>query len=206
MKLFLGITALFVVLVGLVLPAEVSATGFSGSNIQNYYCLTRNGVTPGVVETVEGDYMCDYDGDGFFDARAVPKPPSSRQLQFWFVRVLYVMWAVAGIVFTLVLMGIGFNYMTSFNNEVVLADVIKKFRKWIIGLALVILAYPMLNTFFGVLGLRESECLSDIQLPGFQFFFPQACVIEPQTYQQCVANCVRDGGDASNCGRVCSAQ
>lgn len=184
---------------------SISAGGFSGSNLSNYYCLTRDGVTPPVRVSPEGDYVCDYNGDGVYDGRAVPKPPSSRQLQFWFVRILYVIWAVAGIIFTIVLFTIGFQYLTSFGNEVALADVVKKFRKWIVGLGLVILAYPLLNTFFGVLGLRESECLSDLQLPGFQFFFAEACVLEPQTYNECVRACVNAGGDASNCGRQCSA-
>lgn len=156
---------------------QVEAQNFSGSNTDNYFCQTRNGNTPDVI-VEDGDYVCDYDNDGQGDARANPRPPSSRQLQFWFIRVLYVIWAVAGIVFTLVLMGIGFQYLTSFGNEVALADVIKQFRKWMVGLALVILAYPMLNTFFNVVGLRESECFTDLQLPGFQFFFATACVVE----------------------------
>lgn len=155
----------------------VEAQNFAGSNVDNYYCLPRNGTTPKVTVD-DGDYVCDYDGDGKSDARAVPRPPSSRQLQYWFIRVLYIVWALAGIVFTLVLIGIGFQYLTSFGNEVALADVIKQFRKWLVGLGLVILAYPMLNTFFNVVGLRDSECLNDLQLPGFQFFFPTACVIE----------------------------
>lgn len=157
---------------------QVSAQGFAGSNINNYYCLARGGNPAPAVTVEDGDYVCDYDGDGIGEARAVPKPPSSQQLQIWFVRLLYVIWAVAGIVFTLVLIGIGFQYMTSFNNEVLLADVIKQARKWFVGLALVILAYPMLNTFFNILGLRDSACLNALELPGFQFFFSSACVIE----------------------------
>lgn len=157
---------------------QVAAQGFAGSNVGNYYCLPRNGQPGPAVSIIDGDYVCDYDGDGEADARAVPRPPHTQQLQVWFIRILYIIWAVAGIIFTLVLMGIGFQYLTSFGNEVALADVIKQFRKWIVGFGLVILAYPMLNTFFNVVGLRESACLDTIELPGFQFFFPRACVFE----------------------------
>lgn len=159
------------------LNIQVGAQGFSGSNINNYYCLSRQGATPPVQE-LNQNFVCVYP-DGT-QTNAIPKVPSSQQLQIWFVRVLYVIWAVAGIVFTFVLIGIGFNYLTSFGNEVALADVIKQFRKFIVGVALVVLAYPLLNTFFNVLGLRQSACFDTLQLPGFQFFFPQACVIEEE--------------------------
>ncbi|MCA9378962.1 hypothetical protein KC640_00900, partial [Candidatus Dojkabacteria bacterium] len=105
------------------------------------------------------------------------------------IKIVYLAWAAAGIIFTLILMWIGWLYMTSFNNEFLLADVIKKARNWGLGLAIVFLAYPVLNTFFNVLGLRQSECFEDINLPGFQFFFASACQIDQLSVDQCKQAC-----------------
>jgi len=192
-------------------PASVEAQGFSGSDCQSYQCpqlqnqnlLDDTGHTdancpPGVQER-DNNFYCEYESDdGVTKLRnAIPVPPQLRQLEMWFVRLLYALWALSGIFFTFVLIWIGFQYMTSFGNEVALAEVIKKFRNWMIGLGLVFLSYPVLNTFFRMLPIDQSQsCYADLSLPGFQFFFPNACGTVVDSYEACQKDCeiLRDEG------------
>lgn len=127
------------------------------------------------------NYICVYENDSNFEVRnAAPKPPTLQIVQVWFVRLVYVIWAVSGVVFTLALMWIGFKYLTSFGNEYAQGGVIKDLRKWLVGLVLVFLSYPVLNTFYNILPLSETACFSDINVIGFQFFFPDACITTPE--------------------------
>jgi hypothetical protein len=91
------------------------------------------------------------------------------------MRILYGAWAASGVVFTLILVFLGFRYMTSGGDSAVLGDIKKRFRNWFIGLMLIFLAYPVLNTLFNIIGVSQSECFSQLKLPAFQFFFPDAC-------------------------------
>jgi hypothetical protein len=176
------------------LSSSVSATGgvFSGNDCTNYQACAQvdgaslvngdSGCPTGVQVTNQG-IICEYvdtNGEEFVRSASI-SPPQLRVLEFWFIRIVYAIWAVAGIFFVVVLIGIGFQYMTSFGNEIALGEVIKKFRYWMIGIALVFLSYPGLNTFFSILAVDTSQdCYQqlDDQLIGFQFFFPNACGTE----------------------------
>lgn len=170
-------------------PVEAgSGAVFSGGDCNSYQaCVNVEGATlvpgdsgcPEGIQVTSQGIICEYTQDGVnFTRSASVAPPQLRVLEFWFVRILYAIWAVAGIFFTIVLIWIGFQYMTSFGNEVALAEVVKKFRYWIIGMGLVFLSYPGLVTFFNVLAVDTSQdCYQQLedQLIGFQFFFPNAC-------------------------------
>jgi hypothetical protein len=178
------ITIILILFFGVLFSFPVEGQGF-GSDPSNYYCPEVSGGTlvSGSPEEWVGKsvYQCTYsvssDGAQRFETRnAIPRPPQLRVLQVWFIRIVYVIWAVTGVVFMFLLMWIGFKYITSVGNEVALADVIKDFRKWMIGLALIFLSYPMLNTFFRILPVSQDQCFSEVNAPGFQFFFPEACV------------------------------
>lgn len=184
-----------------ILPLFSPVFAFGGSNIGNYYCPVISNMavsqSPGLPFEVEGRYYCDYtleirEGGQVIDTvtirrDAVPKPPPLSILQVWFVRLIYALWGVTGLVFTGLLIWIGFKYVTSFGNEIALGDVVKDFRKWMIGLALIFLSYPVLVTFFRILPISDSNCYQDINMPGFQFFFPTACsMTEAERRERCL--------------------
>jgi hypothetical protein len=110
-----------------------------------------------------------------------PAPMKLQEVEFLFVKVLYVLWGISGVVFTLILMSIGIENMTAGGNEFLKANVIQRLRKWAIGLVLVFLSYPILNTVFKLLPLDQSvTCYSDLYSGGsfaigFNFFFPDIC-------------------------------
>ena len=177
-----------VFLFGSLLATQNQTQAFSGSDAANYRCPenSRTTCTGGVQETPVSDCpgtpagrfvcVCERDGEPVC-SNAIPLPPSLRVLEFWFVRVLYAIWAFSGIIFTFILIFQGFRYMTSLGNSGVIEDVMKRIRYWLIGLVLVFLSYPILNTVFGAIGLSDTECFNDIQMPAFQIFFPNACDI-----------------------------
>ena len=187
--------------VTVLLPTSSVAQGFSGTSASSYSCVgVSPAATPDTVcptgdkppcgtrsasdracpcfDTTTNKFICGWKcvGSGctvLTTRDALPKPPQLRQLEVWFVQIVYALWGFAGVTFTLTLMGLGLMYMTSQGNPEKIAQVRNSIGKWAIGFALVFLAYPILNTVFSVIGLNP--CLTEeIQLPGFQFFFETA--------------------------------
>ncbi len=181
MKLVVTTTIFSLTLFGL-LTQPVFAQGF-GSDVSNYDCARFNGDSGVLTEKPDGSIVCVYgdltSGD-VVERPAILKPPRLQILQIWFVRLIYVIWGVSGVVFTFILISIGLQYILSFGNIDAVGQVIKRFQKFVVGLALVFLSYPLLATFFNLLPLRDDTCYSDINMPGFQFFFPSACIVEEQ--------------------------
>lgn len=175
------LVTLVVALMYFVLPFSVQAQGF-GSDPDNYECARYRG-KDGVIQETQDGITCVYvlDDGSLFVKDAILKPPQLQILQVWFVRILYVIWGVSGVVFTFILISIGMQYLLSFGNVDAVGQVIKRFQKFVVGLALVFLSYPLLATFFQLLPLNEDTCYADVQMPGFQFFFPNACIVETGT-------------------------
>lgn len=195
MKLKLPLTIIFALFAFFITTSSLEAQLFSGSDISNYGCIGLQGARPVSMTGTQplpsgeehipyernGKFVCKYiDASGsLFESNAIPKPPPLTIIQVWFVRIIAIMWGVSGVAFTGLLIWIGFKYMTSFNNEYQLGKVIEDLRKWMVGLGLVFLSYPFLVTFFRVLPLSQTSCYDDINVPGFQFFFPEACEVDP---------------------------
>ncbi len=158
----------------LLAPQTAAAQNFSGNDTSNYTCpaLPDYPTTP----TVGSDFLCKYsNGNKTLTTNASIKPPTLRVLEYWFLRILYAAWALSGIVFTLILVFLGFKYMTSQGDAGAIADVRKRAVNWMIGLALIFLSYPVLHTLFNVIGISKTDCYDQLNLPGFQFFFASAC-------------------------------
>lgn len=168
------VSLVWIALLAVTLPS-VQAQTFSATSPESYSCVGVAGA--GVDDAPDprydaraGKVVCDV-GGGTYDA--LPKPPDFRQLQVWFVSLVYMLWSLAGVFFTGLLIFLGFMYMTSQGNPDKLADVTDRIQKWGLGLVIVFLAYPMLTTAFSLIGFNP--CLTnDIDLPGFQFFFEDA--------------------------------
>jgi hypothetical protein len=197
---------LFVILtipVGLV-SAQVQSEEFSGNSPDSYSCYNRQGdlltkdnaggdVKP-EKSIADGVYYCNMNGipgyqpcnSGVFDngancdALAVLNPPTLQQLQVWFVRIVYAIWAVAAFVSVFGIIAIGYQYMISRGAPEATVKVKDRMSKFILGFALVFLAIPILNTVFRLLGVNDAvNCYqsltnNDVGI-GFQFVFPELC-------------------------------
>ena len=112
---------------------------------------------------------------------AADSPPRLRDLEPLLVQVVYMAWALGGLIFTVILMVIGFRYMTSFGDQQKQQDLKNRGKNWIIGLIIFFIGYPIIVSIYGVIGIGEvnQDCYQDIVTPGFHFFFPEICT-DPQ--------------------------
>ncbi|MBD3280561.1 hypothetical protein GF389_03495 [Candidatus Dojkabacteria bacterium] len=108
-------------------------------------------------------------------------PARLRDVEPIVVQLIYVIWGVGTLALTVLLMKIGFEYMTSFGDAQKQQEVREKGSKWLISLLVFFLAYPIILTFYNIAGIggSDSNCYQDINTPGFRFFFPTVCT-DPQ--------------------------
>ncbi|MBN1332114.1 hypothetical protein JW978_04565 [Candidatus Dojkabacteria bacterium] len=109
------------------------------------------------------------------------EPARLRDIEPIVVQMIYVVWGVGTLGLTLILMKIGFDYMTSMGDAQKQQEIRAKGSKWLISVLIFYLAYPIILTFYQVTGIGEAneECYKDILTPGFHFFFADVCT-DPQ--------------------------
>ncbi len=174
--------------------AQIQDSTFSGNDAGSYQCFDANGQpvigddlantqmpTPDklIIKDPSLDFfICDTNGNGRFDSnetRAVLIPPKLQVIEVWFVRIIYVAWALVGAYSFYLLVALGYQVMISRGDPTSLPKVRQRIINFIIGFALVFLAIPILDTFFRVLGINKTVSCYDVQMPGFQFFFTTLC-------------------------------
>lgn len=162
--------------------AQIQDSPFSGNDPLSYQCFDSNG-QPDTLAIIVKDpsldfFICDTNGNGKLDSdelRAVLIPPKLQVIEVWFVRIIYVAWALVGAYSFYLLVALGYQVMISRGDPTSLPKVRQRIINFIIGFALVFLAIPILDTFFRVLGINKTVSCYDVQMPGFQFFFTSLC-------------------------------
>ncbi len=139
------------------------------------------------LDSTSGYYVCKSD-TGI--VRATLKAPPLQQLELWFRRILYAIWAIVGSFSFVMLIYLGYQYMIrGGTSDQELVKLRKAIINYVVGFALVFLSIPILTTFFTVLGINKNVTCYDVAMPGFQFFFSELCtdpkyilVNDPCTY------------------------
>lgn len=172
--LFLNLSISFV-------SAQIQTDPFSGSDPNSYQCIGANGQLDASLTPYQdgdtGPFLCpiDRDGDGQRD-RAILKPPALQQIEIWFVRIIYVIWALVGTYSFVLLVVLGYQYMLrGGTTDTQLVELRKRILYYAIGFALVFLAIPILSTIFRLLNINEDVDCYNVNLPTFQFFFANLC-------------------------------
>lgn len=173
--LFLNLSLSFV-------SAQIQTDPFSGSSASSYQCIGENGqidssLTPYQESVNSGSFVCpvDRDGDGKND-RAILKPPALQQIEIWFVRIIYVIWALVGTYSFILLVYLGYQYMLrGGTTDTQLVELRKRIIYYAIGFALVFLAIPILTTIFRLLNINTDADCYNVNIPTFQFFFANLC-------------------------------
>jgi hypothetical protein len=154
--------------------AQVQEEPFSGNDASSYQCLDKGGNDTGdtiIKDSTSGYYLCSSTGE-----RATLKPPTLQQLEFWFVRIIYVIWGFVGAFSFFFLVYLGYQFMLKQDTtDSQLVDLRRRILNFAIGFALVFLAIPILSTFFRVLGINTNVDCYNVNMPGFQFFFANLC-------------------------------
>jgi hypothetical protein len=180
-----------------VVSAQLQDFNFSGSNAESYQCFDRRGnqlMVPIEYSNAVGFFYCNINGvsgyqpceDGIFDPegpdcdiRAVIKPPALQQLEIWFVRIVYTIWAISASLSFLLLVALGYQYLISRGDPTQIKAIRERIVKFFIGFILVFLAVPILTTVFRLLGVNDAvQCYSGLVSDagiGFQFVFPDLC-------------------------------
>lgn len=198
-KTFVKIFILLFVILALpvsIVSAQIQDDNFSGNDPSSYSCYTRQGdlvdaepikdESKGLfycnVNGVPGYQPCDsgiYETGDLCDPQAVLNPPTLQQLEVWFVRIVYSIWAIAATFSFLGIVYIGYQYMISRGAPEATVKVKDRLAKFIIGFALVFLAVPILTTVFRLLYVNDSvQCYQGLTSNvgiGFQFVFPELC-------------------------------
>lgn len=175
---------------------------FSGNNPESYQCLDANSgkVTTElpVYDSGEGTFICPSTGE-----KAIIKPPALQQLEVWFVRILYAIWALVATFSFLLLVYLGYRYMLARGDVTQIQTIRKRIVNYIIGFALVFLAVPILATIFRLLGVNQNVACYELGV-GFQFFFSDLCTDPKGTFgsDPCSINPL----DADNQGILCNPE
>ncbi len=167
--------------------AQIQTTPFSGNDASSYQCIGKNGqIEPNAKvqkDSVTNNFVCynadgsiiDRDGNGKPD-QAILKPVALEQIQIWFVRIIYVIWALVGTYSFLLLVYLGYQYMLrGGTSDEELVKLRKRIIYYVIGFALVFLAIPILSTVFRLLNINTAVDCYNVNIPTFQFFFATLC-------------------------------
>jgi hypothetical protein len=182
--IFLSLT--FLTSLSLLVSAQSQTTPFSGNDPASWQCFNLDGSESSVEPKKDpstGNFMCRGVSDGktgTVDVRAVMRPVTLQQLEIWFVKIVYAIWALVASISFLLLVYLGYQYMLKRGtSDQALVDLRKRILYYAIGFCLVFLAVPILTTVFRLMGINESvRCYdvlnSDVGV-GFKFFFPSLC-------------------------------
>jgi len=103
------------------------------------------------------------------------EPPRIQSLEIIAVRLLYTAWACGGLLFLILLVYVGFLYMTSAGDQGKVETAKKRGGQWIIGILLFFFSQPIVATFMRGLISDNTDCFNDLRDPGFTFFFVDVC-------------------------------
>lgn len=199
MKRGVIITLLLVLIFTSFIPvfAQIQDFNFSGNDPASYQCFDTNGNATPIVDgdgngsddsikkdDTSGVFYCDANGNNRFDsseARAVLKPPQLQQLEIWFVKIIYTIWALVASFSFLLIVWLGYQYLISRGDPTQIKAIRERIIRFIIGFVLVFLAVPILTTIFRLLGVNDSvKCYQGLTSEnnvgiGFQFFYTDLC-------------------------------
>lgn len=200
LKLALLLTLFVLSTVSFKVFAQLQTGTFSGNDPTSYQCIANGQITTEApTKDATGNIICN-------NGVAVLKPPALQQIEVWFVRILYTIWALVGSLSFLLLVKLGYEYTISRGDVTKITEIRKKIIYYIVGFALVFLAVPVLSTVFNLLGINTSVQCYNVNMPGFQFFFTTLCT-DPRgiTGANVVSNpCNFQTGSQGVSGLICS--
>lgn len=162
--------------------AQVQPFNYSGNSPESYQCFDEKGVIIKVPGTdtpmqpegpdAQGNFYCTLNGERYL---GYLKPPALQQIEVWFVRILYAIWALVASLSFLLIVKLGYDYMITRGDVTKITAIRQRIINYAIGFALVFLAVPVLTTVFRFLGINENVDCYNVNMPGFQFFYTSLC-------------------------------
>lgn len=157
--------------------AQFQDGDFSANDPQcsSYRCPEKAGLTSTLSYNNVSEFCeCEYSNGEV--SLALIKPPALQQIEIWFVRIVYAIWAFVGSLSFLLLVYLGYQWILTRGDVTKITEIRQRIINYAIGTAFIFLALPILTTFFRLLGVNgEVQCYKFDTLPRFQFFFPELC-------------------------------
>ncbi len=104
---------------------------------------------------------------------ASSEPPRISDIQDMLVRVIDVFYAFGGIIFLVLALVIGFQYMTAAGDDEKLGEVKQRITYWVIGFFLYFMSYAIVLFVYNLFEVKD--CNDNLVKPGFHLIFSEAC-------------------------------
>lgn len=135
-----------------------------------------------VYKIEDGKYVTDSAPEKFVRADLVP--PTVQQVENMVVDIIYLIWGSLFIIGLVMLTYLGFQFIFGGNSPEKLGELRTKLGLWLLGLFFVVLAIPLVNFIYSLVGIQTTKCYKfqkegsvvyDLTVPGFTFFFNDVC-------------------------------
>jgi cytochrome bd-type quinol oxidase subunit 2 len=100
-------------------------------------------------------------------------PPRLIDLQSFLVEFIDLFYALGGLFFLVLLVVIGFQWLTSAGSEETLQEVRQRLNYWLIGFLLFFLSAAIVSFIYDTLNVEYCDGVP--ARPGFNIIFPGAC-------------------------------
>ena len=111
------------------------------------------------------------------------KPPTLSDFQTMAVSLIGTAYALIGTLFLGILVYNGIIYLIGYMEDAKyllgasIEDAQKRMTQWMIGFIMVIISYPLVNSFMqGITG--DHDCYEKLNNPTIQFIFPEVCKMQ----------------------------
>ena len=114
------------------------------------------------------------------------RPPNFYDVQLFVVQLIGTAWALGGFIFAALLIYNGTLYLMGYFEELKfilgasIEDAQKRMVQWGVGFVLFFISYPIVHSLLKLLIGPDSDCYSDLRVPGFTFIFYDVCT-QPST-------------------------
>jgi uncharacterized BrkB/YihY/UPF0761 family membrane protein len=102
-----------------------------------------------------------------------PDPPRLADLQRFLVDLIDIVYQLGGMIFLLILIFLGYQWLTSAGSEEKLEETKQRFTYWIIGFVLFFLSAAIVTFIYDTLGVEYCDGVR--ARPGFNIIFDSAC-------------------------------
>jgi type IV secretory pathway VirB2 component (pilin) len=101
-------------------------------------------------------------------------PPALSDISEFLAYIVGIFYSIGGIIFLVILILIGFRWMTSQGNDEVLNESRQRFLYWIVGFVLYFLSAVIVTFILQFFGVKDCNG-NDITNPGFTIVFQDPC-------------------------------
>lgn len=117
-------------------------------------------------------------------------PPTFADIGDFLVRIIDLIFALGGVFFFVILLIIGFQWLSSAGDEELLQQLRERLTAWLIGFVVFFMSVAIVTFIYDIFGVQD--CRGNRVAPGFNLVFNEPCSCGPEEYRVFTTN---DDGD-----------